>query len=259
MNAKTFIFNHFAHIPTFKWCRFLPPKTMRFMDDFQPCKLLNKSQSGVVIRSSRIAREGTDDYYRLVEKNRIEAFSDGVLAIIITIMVLNLVVPKGTDVAALESLLPVFLTYVLSFLYVGIYWDNHHHLIKSARRATSGMMWANLHLLFWLSLFPFMTGWMGQNHFTTVPTAIYGAVLLLASMAYYILQSIIVADQGRDSKLAKAIGKDWKGKASPVLYATGIAVAFWQPWLSTVIYTVVALMWLIPDRRLERVIDEVRH
>src|SRR3984957_20643142 len=143
----------------------------------------------------RVARDGMDAYPPAVDKNRIEAFSDGVIAIIITIMVLNLVVPKGADVAALEPLVPVFLTYVLSFLYVAIYWNNHHHLIKSARRATSGMMWANLHLLFWLSLFPFMTGWMGQNHFTTVPPAIYGAVLLLASIAYYILQYIIVADQ----------------------------------------------------------------
>lgn len=203
---------------------------------------------------------GVNFNYRFrVEKNRIEAFSDGVLAIIITIMVLNLTVPKNAEVSALKPLLPVFLTYILSFLYLGIYWNNHHHLIKAARRATGAMMWANLHLLFWLSLFPFMTGWMGENRFTTMPTATYGLVLLLAAIAYYILQSVIVADQGRDSKLAKAIGKDWKGKISPFLYATGIAVAFWHPWISTAIYTFVALIWLIPDRRLERVIDELRH
>jgi uncharacterized membrane protein len=209
--------------------------------------------------SHRVARGSIGHYHPAVEKNRIEAFSDGVIAIIITIMVLNLVVPKGSDLDALKSLLPVFLTYVLSFLYVAIYWNNHHHLLKSARRATSGMMWANLHLLFWLSLFPFMTGWMGGNHFTTVPTALYGAVLLMAAIAYFILQSIIVADQGRDSKLAKALGNDWKGKASIVLYGTGIAVAFWHPWVSSAIYITVALLWLIPDKRLERVIDELRH
>jgi uncharacterized membrane protein len=229
------------------------------MADFLQRQFINQSQYNTIVHASRIAREVTGRYPRAVEKNRIEAFSDGVIAIIITIMVLNLVVPKGADVAALKPLVPVFLTYVLSFLYVAIYWNNHHHLIKSARRATSGMMWANLHLLFWLSLFPFMTGWMGQNHFTTLPTAIYGAVLLLAALAYYILQSIIVADQGRDSKLAKAIGKDWKGKASPLLYAAGIAMAFWQPWVSSAIYILVALLWLIPDKRLEQVIDELRH
>jgi uncharacterized membrane protein len=229
------------------------------MTDFCHNRFVYQSQRTSTVHSSRIAREATGHYSPAVEKNRIEAFSDGVLAIIITIMVLNLVVPKGSDVAALKSLLPVFLTYVLSFVYVAIYWNNHHHLLKSARRATSGMMWANLHLLFWLSLFPFMTGWMGQNHFTTLPTAIYGAVLLLAAIAYFILQGIIVADQGRDSKLAKALGRDWKGKASVVLYATGIATAFWQPWISSAIYTLVALLWLIPDKRLERVIDELRH
>jgi uncharacterized membrane protein len=194
-----------------------------------------------------------------VEKNRIESFSDGVLAIIITIMVLNLTVPNRPDLSALKPLLPVFLTYALSFLYVAIYWNNHHHLIKAARRATSGVMWANLHLLFWLSLFPFMTGWMGENHFTTIPTAVYGAVLLLAAIAYFILQNIIVADQGHESKMAKEIGRDWKGKASVMLYVVGIVAAFWHPWVSTLIYTMVALLWLIPDRRLKRVIDELEH
>jgi uncharacterized membrane protein len=193
-----------------------------------------------------------------VEKNRIEAFSDGVFAIIITIMVLNLAVPKSDDLSALKPQLPIFLTYALSYLYVGIYWNNHHHLLKAARRATSAVMWANLHLLFWLSLFPFMTGWMGQNHFSPAPTAIYGAVLLLAAIAYFILQGTIVADHGRDSKLAREIGKDWKGKLSVVLYSTGIAVAFWHGWISSCIYALVALMWLIPDRRLEQVIHELR-
>ncbi|HXB58632.1 MAG TPA: TMEM175 family protein [Candidatus Acidoferrales bacterium] len=209
-------------------------------------------------RIRRIARPPPPRYYLRVEKNRIEAFSDSVIAIIITIMVLNLVVPKSDDISALESQLPVFLTYALSYLYVGIYWNNHHHLLKAARRATSGVMWANLHFLFWLSLFPFMTGWMGQNHFSPAPTAVYGAVLLMAAIAYFILQRMIIMDHGRDSKLAREIGKDWKGKFSLVLYATGMVVAFWHGWISSCIYTLVALMWLIPDRRLERVIHEVR-
>ena len=193
-----------------------------------------------------------------MEKNRIEAFSDGVIAIIITIMVLNLAVPKSDDLSALKPQLPIFLTYALSYLYVGIYWNNHHHLLKAARRATSAVMWANLHLLFWLSLFPFMTGWMGQNHFSPAPTAVYGAVLLLAAIAYFILQTVIVADHGRDSKLAREIGKDWKGKLSIASYATGTAVAFWHGWISCCIYALMALMWLIPDRRLEQVIHELR-
>jgi len=167
-----------------------------------------------------------------VEKNRIEAFSDGVLAIIITIMVLNLQVPATPDISELKSRAPVFLTYVLSFLYIGIYWNNHHHLIKAARRATAGIMWANLHLLFWLSLLPFATGWMGYHHFQPVPAATYGLVLLLAGTAYFILQAVIIKEQGRDSKLAKAIGRDWKGKLSIICYGVGIAVAFWAPWIS---------------------------
>jgi uncharacterized membrane protein len=191
-----------------------------------------------------------------MEKNRLEAFSDGVLAIIITIMVLELKVPQSAEVSALKPLLPVFLTYVLSFIYLGIYWNNHHHLLKAARNVTGAMMWANLHLLFWLSLFPFVTGWMGENHFTTAPTAVYGAALLLAAVAYYILQNIIIAGQGSDSKLAKSIGKDWKGKLSPVLYATGIAAAFLRPWISCSIYILVALLWLVPDRRIERALDK---
>ena len=191
-----------------------------------------------------------------MEKNRLEAFSDGVLAIIITIMVLGLQVPLSPDLAALKPLLPVFLTYALSFIYLGIYWNNHHHLLKAAHKVNAAMMWANLHLLFWLSLFPFVTGWMGENHFTTAPTALYGVVMLLAAIAYYILQSVIVAEQGPDSKLAKSIGRDFKGKASPVLYAVAIVTAFFEPWISCCIYVFVALMWLIPDRRIERVLDE---
>ena len=193
-----------------------------------------------------------------MEKNRIEAFSDGVIAIIITIMVLNLQVPKTADLSELKPQLPIFLTYALSYLYVGIYWNNHHHLLKAARRATSGVMWANLHLLFWLSLFPFMTGWAGENHFQTGPTAIYGLVLLMAGVAYFILQNIIISDHGRDSKIARAIGDDLKGKLSMALYSAGVALAFWEPWISACIYTFVALMWLIPDKRLEQIINELR-
>ena len=192
-----------------------------------------------------------------MEKNRLEAFSDGVLAIIITIMVLELKVPHGDGFAALKPLLPVFLSYVLSFLYVGIYWNNHHHLLKAVRRVNGAMMWANLHLLFWLSLFPFVTGWVGENQFTTAPTVLYGAVLLLAGIAYKILQTIIVAAEGCESKLAAAIGRDFKGTLSPALYALGIAVSFFLPWLAGCIYVLVALMWLIPDRRIARVVDEV--
>ena len=189
-------------------------------------------------------------------KTRLEAFSDGVLAIIITIMVLELKVPHGPDFDALKPLLPVFLSYLLSFIYVGIYWNNHHHLLKACRRVNGGIMWANLHLLFWLSLLPFTTGWMGENHFTTVPTALYGAVLLLAAIAYYILQFLIIAEQGPGSKLARSIGRDFKGKLSPILYAVAIGVSWVRPWIAGSIYVFVALMWLVPDRRIERVVDE---
>ena len=193
-----------------------------------------------------------------MEKNRLEAFSDGVLAIIITIMVLELKVPQGlgaSDLAALKPLLPVFLTYVLSFIYLGIYWNNHHHLVKAAHKVNAAMMWANLHLLFWLSLFPFVTGWMGENHFTTAPTALYGGVMLMAAIAYFILQNVIIAQHGRDSKLAASIGPDLKGKLSPALYAVAIVTAFFRPWISCCLYVLVALMWLIPDRRIERALD----
>jgi uncharacterized membrane protein len=185
-------------------------------------------------------------------KTRLEAFSDGVLAIIITIMVLELKVPHGSDFAALQPILPVFLSYVLSFIYLGIYWNNHHHLIKAAPRVNAGIMWANLHLLFWLSLFPFATDWMGENHFTSLPSAIYGAVLLCAAIAYYILQWLIIAEAGPHSKLAESLGRDWKGKLSPLLYATGIGLSFFRAWAAGSVYVLVALMWLIPDRRLAR-------
>ena len=187
-------------------------------------------------------------------KNRLEAFSDGVLAIIITIMVLEMKVPHGDSLDDLRPILPVFLSYVLSFVYIGIYWNNHHHMLHTVRRVSGGILRANLHLLFWLSLFPFVTCWMGENHFSAMPTALYGVVLLLASLAYWVLQGAIIADQGEDSILARAVGKDVKGKLSPVLYAAAIPLAFVSSWLSQAIYVAVALMWLVPDRRIERVI-----
>ena len=191
-----------------------------------------------------------------MEKNRLEAFSDGVLAIIITIMVLELKVPHGADMTALAPLLPVFLSYVLSFVYIGIYWNNHHHLLKAVRSVSGGMMWANLHLLFWLSLFPFATGWMGENHFTALPLALYGGILLMAAIAYYILQTVVVFHASDRSKLASAIGNDFKGKSSPFLYAAGIGLSLFRPWMAGCVYVGVALMWLIPDRRIAKVVDE---
>lgn len=194
-----------------------------------------------------------------MEKNRLEAFSDGVLAIIITIMVLELKVPHGQDFTAIKPLLPVFLSYVLSFIYVGIYWNNHHHMLHSTRRVNGGILWANLHLLFWLSLFPFTTGWVGENHVAALPTAVYGFVLLMAAIAYYILQLRIIAHQGRDSLLAAAVGADWKGKLSPVLYLAAIPLAFVNSWIATGIYAFVALLWLIPDPRIERMLNQQEH
>ncbi len=191
-----------------------------------------------------------------MEKNRLEAFSDGVLAIIITIMVLELKVPEGHDFAALKSRLPVFLSYVLSFIYVGIYWNNHHHMLHSTKRVTGGILWANLHLLFWLSLFPVTTAWVGESHAEHAPAAVYGFVLLMAAIAYYLLQRAIIASQGRASLLAAAIGCDWKGKLSPVLYLAAIPLAFANSWIASGIYVFVALLWLIPDRRIERVLAE---
>ncbi len=185
-------------------------------------------------------------------KNRLEAFSDGVLAIIITIMVLELKVPHGATFAALEPLIPVFLSYVLSFIYLGIYWSNHHHLLQMTRHVTGGILWANLHLLFWLSLFPISTAWMGENHAAPPPAAAYGFVLLMAAIAYYILQRAILVHEGPDSPLASALGRDWKGKLSPVLYLAAIPLAFVSPWIASGLYAFVALLWLIPDRRIER-------
>jgi uncharacterized membrane protein len=187
-------------------------------------------------------------------KSRMEAFSDGVIAIIITIMVLELRVPHGEGMDALMPLLPVFFSYVLSFVYVGIYWNNHHHMLQAARTVTGPMLWANLHLLFWLSLFPFATAWTGENHFAAAPSAIYGVVLLMAAIAYWILQQIIIAAQGHDSLLKRAVGSDWKGKASPVFYLAGIAAAWWSHWISEGLYVLVALLWLVPDRRIEHVL-----
>jgi uncharacterized membrane protein len=189
-------------------------------------------------------------------KNRLEAFSDGVLAIIITIMVLEMRVPHGADPSALNPLLPVFLSYVLSFVYLGIYWNNHHHMLHATKHVSGAILWANLHLLFWLSLFPFVTGWMGENHFAPTPMALYGIVLLMAAIAYYLLQHAIISSQGDNSLLAKAVGRDFKGKVSPVLYGAAILVSPFAPWIAGGIYVFVALMWLVPDRRIERIIGE---
>ena len=189
-----------------------------------------------------------------MDKGRLEAFSDGVIAIIITIMVLEMKVPHGDRLRDLVPLLPVFLSYVLSFLYVGIYWNDHHHMLQASTAVTGAMLWANLHLLFWLSLFPFATGWMGQNHFTAAPTVLYGLVLLMAAIAYYLLQQTIIRAQGEDSILKKAIGRDWKGKLSPVLYLAAIVATLRSPWISQAVYVAAALIWLIPDRRIESVL-----
>ncbi len=189
-------------------------------------------------------------------KSRLEAFSDGVMAIIITIMVLELKVPHGESTDVLLPLIPVFLSYVLSFVYVGIYWNNHHHLLHASHRVTGPILWANLHLLFWLSLLPFATGWMGENHFGAAPSALYGVVLLMAAIAYWILQQCIIASQGPDSLLKRAVGRDWKGKLSPVLYVAAIPLAFWAQWTAQALYVLVALLWLVPDRRIEKALTE---
>lgn len=188
--------------------------------------------------------------------NRLEAFSDGVLAIIITIMVLELKTPHGDSLSSLIPLLPPFLSYVLSFVYIGIYWNNHHHMLHTTERVNGGILWANLHLLFWLSLFPISTAWMGEGHFQSIPTAIYGFVLLMASIAYWILQRAIITSQGNDSLLARAVGKDIKGKSSPLFYLAAIPLAFFYPWISDSLYILVALMWLVPDRRIEKVLGD---
>ena len=186
-----------------------------------------------------------------MNRTRLEAFSDGVLAIIITIMVLEIKVPHGADFAALKPLIPVVISYILSFIYIGIYWNNHHHMMHTVKHVSGGILWANLHLLFWLSLVPFTTGWIGENHFAPIPMAVYGIVLLMAAIAYFILQTTIIRAQGEHSLLARAIGNDIKGKMSPILYTLAIASNFVSQWISGGLYVLVALIWLIPDRRIE--------
>jgi uncharacterized membrane protein len=194
-----------------------------------------------------------------MKTTRLEAFSDGVLAIIITIMVLELKVPHGVELAALKPLLPRLLSYVLSFIYVGIYWNNHHHLFQATEQVTGGILWANLHLLFWLSLFPFTTGWMGENGLAAIPTAVYGFVLLMAAIAYVVLERAIIAKEGRDSLVAQAVGREWKGKLSLVLYFAAIPLAFVNSWIASGLYAFAALLWLIPDRRIERQLKKREH
>jgi uncharacterized membrane protein len=194
-----------------------------------------------------------------VNKTRLEAFSDGVIAILITIMVLELRVPEGADWNSLQPIVPVFLTYVLSFVFLGIYWSNHHHLLHMADRITGGIMWANLHLLFWLSLTPFATGWMGRNNFAPLPTAMYGVVLLFSAIAYTILVKMIIAAQGPRSRLKAAIGGDAKGNLSLVMYTAAIPLAFVNRWIAYALYVAVVLMWLVPDRRIERRLDAENH
>ena len=191
-----------------------------------------------------------------MKKGRLEAFSDAVIAILITIMVLELKIPHGADLESIRPLLPVFLTYVLSFIYLGIYWNNHHHMFQATDRINGKVLWANMNLLFWLSLIPFTTGWMGENHFAPLPTAIYGVVLLVAAASYTILQTLIIAQQGEHSKLEEAVGKNRKGKLSMLLYIVAIPLAFVNQWISDGLYVLVALMWLVPDRRIESKLDE---
>ena len=191
-----------------------------------------------------------------MSKGRMEAFSDGVLAIIITIMVLELTIPHEADLAALLPLVPVFLSYALSFVFIGIYWNNHHHMLHTVKRVSGSVLWANLHLLFWLSLFPFATGWLGESHFAALPSALYGMVLLMAACAYFILQHAIISAEGEKSLLKAAVGRDRKGKASLVLYVIAVIVAFWLTWVAQLIYIAVAIMWLIPDRRIENALQE---
>ena len=192
-----------------------------------------------------------------MEKNRLEAFSDGVIAIIITIMVLELHVPAHADgLADLKPLIPVLLSYLLSFIYVGIYWNNHHHMFQSTEKVTGGILWSNLHLLFWLSLFPFTTAWVGANHLASAPTAVYAFVLMMAGVAYYILEHAIIRQQGKDSLLARAIGNRWKENISPLCYLAAIPLAFVSPYISQALFIFVAILWLVPDRRIERLLDQ---
>jgi uncharacterized membrane protein len=187
-------------------------------------------------------------------KGRFEAFSDGVIAVIITIMVLELKAPHGTELSALVPVVPIFLSYVISFIYVGIYWNNHHHMMHAVQHINGKALWANLHLLFWLSLIPFVTAWVNENHFEAVPVALYGAILLMSGVAYYILERTLIAHHGPDSALARAMGSDYKGIASVVIYAAAIALAFVNPWISCGLYVLVAAMWFIPDRRIEKTV-----
>ena len=188
-----------------------------------------------------------------MNKSRIEAFSDGVIAILITIMVLEMKVPIGKDFASLKPVIPKFISYVLSFVYLGIYWNNHHHMMHTVKKVSGSILWANLHLLFWLSLVPFVTDWMGENNFAPVPIALYGIVLLMAAIAYFLLQGQILSVDGKDSLLAKAIGKDLKGKISPILYLVAILLSYFNQWIAVAIYVLVALIWLVPDKRIERI------
>ena len=192
-----------------------------------------------------------------MDKDRLLAFSDGVIAIIITIMVLELKVPHGAELGALAKLWPVFLSYVLSFIYIAIYWNNHHHMMHTVTQVNGAMLWANMHWLFWLSLIPFATGWLGENHFAKLPTALYGVTLLLVAIAYFILQQVIIRAQGGQSVLRAAVGKDLKGKISPMIYVAAIVLAFVNPWFALALYVLVALIWLIPDRRIERILPQI--
>jgi uncharacterized membrane protein len=189
-----------------------------------------------------------------MSKGRLEAFSDGVIAILITIMVLELKIPHAADLAALRPLFPIFLSYVLSFIYLAIYWNNHHHLLQAARQVNGNVLWANLHLLFWLSLIPFVTGWTGENHFAALPVALYGTVLLFSAIAYFILTRALISHHGKDSTIAIALGRDFKGKVSMAIYVAAIALSFVNSWLAFLLYFLVAIVWLIPDRRIEKVL-----
>ena len=215
--------------------------------------LLEGCPSVRLIRCTKGAHPGED-----VNKNRLEAFTDGVIAILITIMMLEMKVPRGNNWAALEPLVPVLLTYLLSFIYLGIYWNNHHHMLQAASTVTGGVLWANLHLLFWLSLIPEATAWVDETVYASVPTAIYGIVLLMAGVAYRVLQALIIRSQGRSSLLQRAVGRDWKGRLSLLAYATALPVAFLYPLVAVVIYALVALLWLVPDRRIERIFPRGR-
>ena len=193
-----------------------------------------------------------------MNKNRLEAFSDGVLAIIITIMVLELKIPKGVHLESLKPVIPVFISYILSFIYLGIYWNNHHHMIHTVKHVSGGILWANLHLLFWLSLVPFVTNWIGDSNFAAIPSALYGTVLLMAAIAYFLLQTLILRRHGKNSLLSRALGSDIKGKISPPLYFIAIISTFFFEWISISLYILVALIWLIPDTRIERLFEEER-